>query len=415
MTNGTEDVSFDFQAYLQSDEFASWRDYQKITDIIISVSASVSIIGSAATMWHILRSHKGLSSTYHRLVFGLCVGDLMFSLAVAFNSTAAPKEMQYLLPSARGNMGTCAAQGFIGSVGIVMAYSYNSMICFYYLSIITFNKKDEYIKHKLEPWFHGVPIIWTIAIGITGLIIKQFNNDGIRGNCYPTSYHPPHCWGVANGIIPEGFTVPCGSGDTESGNLFRLILYLVPVTIIPAIIIGTMVIMYRTVRKIEEKMLNYGASALRLRASQIRARVVDDPNATLKRKLVSMCPCVCRNDDAIRSTNARSQRKRAVLYMALGYSLTWALIWIPLYIVIFGINNKVTGIVQGILTPLQGLYNLIVYMSPKVRNARNTRRGKLPWCQAIVKAWMSKGEKNRAIVGRKHPKTAIMWQRFQNL
>ena len=164
-------------------------------------------------------------------------------------------------------------------------------------------------------------------------------------------------------------------------------------------------------------MLNYRASALRLHASQIQAREVDDPNTTLNRKLVSLCPCVFRNDDAFRSTNARSHRKRAVLYMALGYSLTWALIWIPLYIVIFSINNKATGIVQAILTPLQGLCTLIVvYMSTKVRNARNTRtRGKLPWCQAIAKAWMSKGEKNRAIVGRKQPKTAIMWQRFQNL
>ena len=94
-----------------------------------------------------------------------------------------------------------------------------------------------------------------------------------------TSYNPPHCWGVANGIIPEGFTIPCGHGDTASGNLFRFIMYLLPVTIAtPAIIVGTMVTMYRTVRKIEQKMLNYGASVLRLRASQRQAQAVDNPN-----------------------------------------------------------------------------------------------------------------------------------------
>ena len=52
---------------------------------------------------------------------------------------------------------------------------------FYYLSIITFNKNDKYIKHKLEPCFHCVPIIWNLVIVIAGLIMKQFNNDGIGG------------------------------------------------------------------------------------------------------------------------------------------------------------------------------------------------------------------------------------------
>ena len=79
-------------------------------------------------------------------------------------------------------------------------------------------------------------------------------------------------------IILEGFTVPCGRGDTESGYLFRLIMYLIPVIITPAIIVSTMIIMYRTVRKIERKMLSYGAGVLRLPAHQRPAQeVVNDP------------------------------------------------------------------------------------------------------------------------------------------
>ena len=431
MSNNTKD-NFDFQAYLQSDDLAELRHYQKITDIIYSVSGSISIISSSAIIFHILRSHKGLSSTYHRLVFGLCVGDLMVSFAFAFNSTAVPKDMQYLIPFAHGNMETCTAQGLFVMVGIVMASFYNCMICLYYLSIITYNKNDEYIKQKLEPWFHGVPIILAVVVGIAGLIMKQFNNDGIGGRCYLSSYHPSHCQGIANGIIPEGFTVPCGRGDTESGNLFKGIVFLLPLTITPAIIVGSMVIMYRTVRKIERKMLNYGAGALRLRAQQRQAQVVDDPNAaggrghhtrysifiaTLKNKLVSICPCMFRNGYASRSNNARSQ-KRAVLYMAMGYSLTWALTWVPYFVVKIGLltgnsfYNKVNRILPVILLPLQGLYNLIAYMAPKVRSARNTKKGKLPWRQAIAKAWMSRGKEDRAIVARRLTNTASLRQRL---
>ena len=140
MSNITE-VTFDFQEFLQSDELAELRDFSKGRDIIYSVSASISVIGSAATICHIIRTHKGLSSTYHRLVFGLCVGDLMASFAFAFNSTPAPKDMQYVIPYARGNMGTCTTQGFILTVGIMIASLYNCMICFYYLSIITFKER----------------------------------------------------------------------------------------------------------------------------------------------------------------------------------------------------------------------------------------------------------------------------------
>ena len=373
---------------------------------------------------------------YHRLVFGLCVGDLMVSFAFAVNAAAAPKEMKYLIPSARGNAETCTAQGLVLTVGSVMASFYNCMICLYYLSIITYNKNDDYIKRKLEPWFHGIPIVIAVAVGITGLIMKQYNNNGFGGPCYLVSYDPPHCQGVANGIIPEGFTVPCGRGDTESGKIFKGVVYLLPVTIVPAIIIGSMVTMYRTVRKIEHNMRNYGAGALRLRAQHRQAQVVDDPDAarergnqtnisifikTLKSKLLSIFSCVCRHHITSRSNNAKSQ-KRAVLYMAMSYSLTWGLTWIPIYIHLFIFDHKASVVMAAVLQPLQGLYTLIVYMSPKVRNARNTKRGKLPWCQAIAKAWMSKGEEDRAILGRRssidghrHSMTASMLQRFQNV
>ena len=73
---------------------------------------------------------------------------------------------------------------YLVSNRILMASGYNCMICFYYLAIITYKKKDDFVKGKLESWFHGFPMILTIAIGITGLIMKQFNNSRLGGNCY---------------------------------------------------------------------------------------------------------------------------------------------------------------------------------------------------------------------------------------
>ena len=403
MSNTKEDF-MDFQAYLQTDELANRRDHSKVLSILLSVTGTISIIGSSATIWHILRSHKGLSLTYHRLVLGLCIGDLMSSSAYAFNSVAAPKEFKYLAPSANGTFQTCSASGFFLLDGLCMATSYTQALCFYYLAIITYNKKDNFIKAKLEPWSHGIPVTNALTIGILGLILEMFNIDNDGGMCMPTPYLTPHCDGYKNGVIPDGFSTTCGRGDTKRTNLLKLLIHLLlPLTSTPLVIVGTMVAMYRTVRKIEHKMFNYGASALRLRAQQRQGvRAVDndhaiDTNCTfISRLKSSMCPCLFQNYTESRSNNARSQ-KRAVLYMAMSYSLTWALVFVPITLRTFVIDNNRIDILVGICQPLQRLYSFLVYMSPKVRHARNTKRRKLPWCRAFMKAWMSRGEKDRTI------------------
>jgi hypothetical protein len=63
-------------------------------------------------------------------------------------------------------------------------------------------------------------------------------------------------------------------------------------------------------------------------------------------------------------------------------------------------QSYVTGaILTAFLNPLQGLFNFLVFMSPKVRNAKRpiTCRGrkKLTWRQAFIKAYMSRGERRK--------------------
>ena len=399
-SNSTLEQTYSLES--ESDQLAKWHNFAKDRDIIYSVTGSISIISSAAIIWHILRSHKGLSSTYHRLVFGLCVGDLITSFAFAVNAAAAPEDLKYLAPFASGNIATCTAEGFILTVGVMMTSLYNCSICFYYLSIIKFHKKDEYIISALEPWFHGVPVAVALTIGVMGLFMKGFNNVGFGGPCYPSTYHPPHCEGYENGMIPEGFTVPCGRGSDFYSKTSSLLL------ITPIVIVGTMTSMYRTVRKIENNMQNYGASVLQLRSHQKQVRIQEEVRASLMLNSlkINLRKTVIRNNPLSRSNNARSQ-KRAVLYMAMSYSLTWVLTWVPFYIDLPFPGNKATAFIQAILQPLQGLYNLAVYLSPKVRYARNhTKRGKLGWGRAIVKAWMSRGEKDRVVGGRKKQKLA---------
>lgn len=127
---------------------ATRRDETMTLSLSQRVSGTISLIASIAIIWHVLRSNNGLSTTYHRLVFGLSISDTISSLANALSTTMAPKEMNYLIPFAQGNSATCDTQGFLLILGYMIGALYNCSICFYYLAIIRYDKKDAYIKNK---------------------------------------------------------------------------------------------------------------------------------------------------------------------------------------------------------------------------------------------------------------------------
>lgn len=243
------DRPLDFDAFLESDLLAARRKELQTDFFIFLTSGSLSFIASSCLIWHILRSYHGLSTTYHRLVFGLSIADFMGSFVLALSSIFVPKELNYLVPHASGNTVTCSVQGFIITVGGCFAAAYNCSICCYYLAIIRYNKKDEYIKHKLEPWFHGISIVLNLMFGFIVISMNGYNSLG-GGSCFIAPHLPPHCIGYKSGDTPKGFSIPCGRGSWEEYHVRYLVmagsllLTLVP----PVVIVGTMLLlMYRSV------------------------------------------------------------------------------------------------------------------------------------------------------------------------
>jgi hypothetical protein len=217
---------------------------------------------------------------------------------------------------------------------------------------------------------------------------------------------------------------------TISGlSAFSLVLF-----VVPCVIVFTMITMYRSVSKIEQQMRNYGVGALRLRTKLVAAPTTTnsvDANSRrgfaskMKRWLthhswygntvqqknreaaVLMClplwrPRFCcravvgAGDQGKKSNTMRSQ-KRAVLYMAFGYAGSWLLVFFPFTISHFIIVEYHLPHTVGFLTALQGFYNFLVFMAPKVRTTRmmamrrREKKKHLTWCHAFYKAYMSRG------------------------
>jgi hypothetical protein len=101
-----------------------------------------------------------------------------------------------------------------------------------------------------------------------------------------------------------------------------------------------------------------------------------------------------------------ASQKRAILYMAFGYSGAWLLVWIPYFVLVVEhimasgedsySPSKRSVLFSSAMTPLQGFFNFLVFMAPKVRHIRNTgmrrkiNKIRLSWCHAFYKAYMAR-------------------------
>ena len=339
----------------------------------------------------------------------------------------------------------------------VLGLSYNMSLCIYYLSIITFNKKDNYIRTKLEPWLHGIPIPFNLALCSAVIAINGYNSA--RAHCwFRTNSRLPHCWGLESGEIRDGFTIPCGRGDSKTFG-FLFILAMSIILLAPVVIVVTMVLMYCTVRKAEKRMQIYGVGSLRLKKKAAnKNHLGNNTNRNASTSTISPCgsppappqenysgnhgrlsiiqclkancrkiPCMnspCNSERNNLKKTTIALQKRAILHRAVGYVAAWGLSFIPLliYIYRYGSATVVIRNIGAIFLPLQGVFNFIAYMFPKVRNVKKgpTERSRTikpggagnvnhanhtitSWRQAFLKAFMSRGPKKTS--GQHHART----------
>ena len=156
--------------------------------------------------------------------------------------------------------------------------------------------------------------------------------------CYFEKNDAPHCIGYESGETPEGFSIPCGRGDGGENPILYLVTgsvgYGLVLIITPTVIVGTMLLMYKSVSKIEQRMQNYGVHALRLNArsggggnrgesaeTNSTRRSANDQQGIMSRikRSVLMCcmipRCLHRRDDQAPTSrsNRSTSQKRAIL------------------------------------------------------------------------------------------------------
>ena len=106
-----------------------------------------------------------------------------------------------------------------------------------------------------------------------------------------------------------------------------------------------------------------------------------------------------RSSRGLRS-NRTSGQKRAIMNRVLSYTL--AFIFTYLFPIIISVrtligleSGSVLSILARIFFPLQGFFNFIVFIQPKILFAKKSSRENITWYRAFVKALKSRGQPRR--------------------
>ena len=229
-------------------------------------SGSLSVAGSAIIMWHAV--HK-LHRPYHRILFMLSVTDLICSLSLAIMPLAFYRPN--LKPSA-----VCELDGFIViSMGYSSAF-YNASLSMYFLLTIKYSYSERKMAQKVEPFLHGVSVMYPLTCAIIGLVLQMYNPSPGSIGCWINAY-PKNCeWDE---------DIECERG--EGAYMFSFFAAVIPLALVWIALIGNNVAIYCFVRRIEERSNQHAASST-LSRFEIRSRQSDEDE--MEKELAKAAP-----------------------------------------------------------------------------------------------------------------------------
>ncbi|KAL9183353.1 hypothetical protein ACHAXT_005140 [Thalassiosira profunda] len=394
------------------EEYNALKDgHRKTLCIIRSTLALVSVIASSTLIWMLRRSRDRFATCQHRILLGLSIADILFSLSLAHFNFPAPTDVDYYVWNAQGNEASCSASGFLTMLGAGSGLTYIVSLNVYYLLVIRYGKTEDFIRRRIEPFLHGLPVAIPLAVSCTLLATNNFNDDG-AGNCHAPIYNPPHCTGYEDGEVREGFEIACGRGS-DGAVTFYYIFSFVVLLLVPILVIICLGLIYRTVSKQEKKMARWSRNTP---FSSNPSSTSTDDQRRISGTAISRS--FLHRQRTPQTDPRNTSKSRAVMLRAFSYSAVYFLAWTFFIIgkVLDVLGNEIPlaiSYLTNILNPLQGLFNWLVYMQPRVMLAKR-RGGDIGWCKAFGRAFWSHENGPGASLNKVRPKEAEERTRVNN-
>lgn len=296
------------------------------------LSGTLSLIGSCFLIYIVMKKRR--SDGYHRILLGLSVVDLFHTIGWMMGPVAVPRETTDRF-IAIGNKESCSAAGFLVQLG-ASSYLYNAMLSVYFLVVIRFGIGPQTLI-TVEWIMHAVAIVFGLATAPTGLYLKVYSESAVGSLCW-IAESPVDC------SLREGVECVNEANIRFVGYLFGIL----PMLSVPIVVVCNLLI-YCWVRSTEQARQRHDRSA--------------DCGDEGKSEIV-------------RLKRTRKVANQAFLYVAAFFnSLMWTIVVRNLdgWNVVTRENegNFFVLILLGhCFSPLQGFFNLLVYIRPRYLNTR---------------------------------------------
>jgi hypothetical protein len=353
---------------------------RKAVAIIPKFTGGLSVMGSSYILFDIVvrnRGNKMFQTTFHRLLIGLAIADLLSSLAYCLSHWMFPSQVpmgtdpewyQVLFPYATGNQATCATQGFIMQMGQCASIIFTACISIQFVLKIRYRWTASQMR-RAEYVFFTFGILLPLATSLTAVSIGAMNPTA-GGTCWISAY-PFFCMDSYVGWCRENKT--WGVHQDQ----YKFLMGTVPILVGLVIVLGSMVLLYLTARRcaLQEQQRR---SKRRLSSSNIinngtpsRRRSISSTNAEHQRRAQKTVLFSASLYLGMFLCSAQSLHYVKILVVVVVVSYTWSTIsslvlqgvYIFIYVIVIAafLTRGAVNVVLVIVLPIQGFLNAMIY------------------------------------------------------
>jgi hypothetical protein len=302
--------------------------------VIPTITGLLSTICSILILYAIYKSPLQLSTTYHRIMTMMSIFDILGSVCIALTTLPMPSDdsVRYAGPML-GNKHTCQIQGYISTFGLAGGSSLYMCLSWYFVFRMTFMMNLDTISKRIEPFFY------LYSLGLA-LFLSSYNLSKDLLNTIPSDQFCSIGVNHSNCTysIEEDYFM-CDLLYTEFYKALDIAMYLIGSNL--CMIVIAMIIIIWTITK-KSKIIKHLRKDMRQRENE------DD-------KL----------DAIFEFRYARVLVFQALMYI-FAYLITWVFMVIPMAVVMDRKSYDVIQLFKSIFFPMQGFWNLIIFVYDKV-------------------------------------------------
>ena len=338
--------------------------------VVPMVTGVISACSSGLTIYIISKSPQKLSTTYHRIMAFMSTFDIMSSAFISLGTIMLPSDNIYKFAGPMlGNDTTCRIQGWLFVFGICGGTSLNASLSWYFVCKFTFKMDANKVARRVEPIMYTYTLLLSLFFPSIYLYNDLLHPNSYDNFCTIVPY-PESCdeekWYDWN---------YCTWSDGDLDDYFRYANIAVVVIGLQfsLIVFGMSIILWTTYKNSREIK-----SALLLVQQQNRINRHHHQNDTFS-------PSVSNTNDIseeqrneeIKSTNHLTDLRytRVLITQALMYIGAFFLTWIfTLLSGAFNIASFELDAINSVLFPLQGFWNLLIFLYDKTYLIRQRDR-----------------------------------------